>query len=192
MSPELEEIVDALYRDSSERVRSIIKENISIAISEGMEARRLSKMLLPNTDAIQAIPSPVEPLSAEQLEEVAIIAKNNSWADRPRSYDGTSVDWIETHYQNYIPGLLKNDLRSMDRRLYDAFMKQVKRVGLPSNLNIPSRSENERRKKLLEAENPKVALQIDMIGREWRTSKSKNAYHLRSVTEPSETRVAAE
>jgi hypothetical protein len=92
---------------------------------------------------------PLFPLSKTSWETVRKIGRERSWTKRFEfgyAENDSVFKFVETEYKYFIPAITQSHLRIVDRPLYDEFTKQVAAVGLPFDLDVPTKEDAELRK----------------------------------------------
>ena len=79
------------------------------------------------------------------MADIKEVGERHPWEDRPNGVV-TPVNWVRKHYAKWIPGLTTSHLSQVDPLLYKAFMQHVSRHGLPEDVDIPTKRENELRR----------------------------------------------
>jgi hypothetical protein len=144
------DMVDEMYFDCPDDQREIIRENIEIAVVEGLQNNRVRPIFLPT------LPPPVRSLSEDEIAAVTEVGRLHSWEDRSVGDKRSPMHWVMEHYGSWVPGLLKSHIKLADPKLYAAFMTHIGRHGMtyiPAGksvdeaitVDIPSAASNEAR-----------------------------------------------
>jgi hypothetical protein len=138
--------LDEYLPEVPSKQHEIIRENIEIALVEASSFRSLRKELEPSLLSRLNLAAPVRELSSDEFEEIMEIGRAHPWSNRKEGNRKTPLRWLQDHYGRFIPGLLRNHIRQIDRGFYASLMKEIGRKGLPEGMDFPTRDENEKRR----------------------------------------------
>jgi hypothetical protein len=116
----------------------------------GLSAQEITELRMAlNRRRRQLFFDPLFPLSKEGWENVRKIGRERPWTRRLEfgySQTDSVFTFVGKEYSQYIPGITQSHLRIVDRPLYVEFTEQVAAIGLPFDLDVPTKEDAELRK----------------------------------------------
>jgi hypothetical protein len=116
----------------------------------GLSAQEITELSMGlNRRRLQLFRDPLFPLSKTGWDTVRKIGRERPWTNRFEfgyTENDSVFKFVGTEYRYFIPSITQSHLRIVDRPLYDEFTKQVAAVGLPFDLDVPTKEDAELRK----------------------------------------------